>query len=140
MAGSSEIEYRVSSVKVAGYEDLHRQPQAQLRIMWDADSVPYTSAVMAAVVNQLGQCRVQSVDVFATGATAAALCTGAATDSPAGAVSCTCACNAWPQQAATLKCGIRSFLLAAAAGLAQHCVVRSACCQCIFRFVRETPW
>eukprot|EP00892_Ulva_mutabilis_P004280 jgi/Ulvmu1/2223/UM013_0070.1 len=63
---------RVVSVEVQDAE--HMQRASDLRIMWDADSIPYASTVLSAILGELGEPQVQSLEVFASGATAASLC------------------------------------------------------------------
>lgn len=56
-------DYTVVAVTATGNEGIHMQPQARLRIMWDADSVPYTAAVMAAALQELGGAQVRALSL-----------------------------------------------------------------------------
>lgn len=49
----------VSSVTSHGTGHILQQPQPQLHVMWDADSVPYTSSVLSAFLAELGDAQVR---------------------------------------------------------------------------------
>lgn len=49
---------RVVSTSAQDLEQITENPHAKLRIVWDADSVPYTDAVLLALLGEAGNAQV----------------------------------------------------------------------------------
>eukprot|EP00892_Ulva_mutabilis_P004285 jgi/Ulvmu1/2228/UM013_0075.1 len=80
------MQHAVEVTAVTAHSTQH-VTQQQLHVLWAADSVPYAAAVLDSVLEELGSVQVQSLHVFASGATAASLCDPrSAADRPAGGV------------------------------------------------------